>query len=389
MTVDYVAKKQQTIVREVVRDHFKDLGIDIDALVAKPQEIHRHDPGRFHPGLIAGRHRRCQSRRLCPIIGPMPAPSSPPSRPDKDVQAYFRGIYKDYQDSVGRETIAGVHERIKASSPRTCAGSSSTSGPAACRFRFGRGPDGRGPRQRLRVPPRRPDAGRPERDRATSGPCRSRPAPWTGSSSSTSSIISPPTYWVRTSGTSGPPWPNLPRPGPGGRLFIIDSTTTRAFDLLQRWVYTISYAALKALGSPMVFMFSVRRPSPDVPGKRPRPRRCPDHPLGGDERGQPGSCSLGSAFPLNTRPSGSGSFTAVEGLSHGQPHSLVSLPAYRRSLLQLLVLSAACGRPEKGAARTRAASRVPSIRPPGKPNRRSTGRSSSNPTPTATTRSTP
>lgn len=33
MTVDYVAKKQQSIVREVVRDHFKDKGIDIDALV--------------------------------------------------------------------------------------------------------------------------------------------------------------------------------------------------------------------------------------------------------------------------------------------------------------------------------------------------------------------
>ena len=43
---------------------------------------------------------------------------------------------------------------------------------------------------------------------------------------------------------------------PGGRLFIIDSTTTRFFDLLQRSVYTISYNALRALGKPMVFMFS-------------------------------------------------------------------------------------------------------------------------------------
>ena len=33
MTVDYVAQKQQTIVREVVRDYFKDKGIDVDALV--------------------------------------------------------------------------------------------------------------------------------------------------------------------------------------------------------------------------------------------------------------------------------------------------------------------------------------------------------------------
>jgi 7-cyano-7-deazaguanine synthase in queuosine biosynthesis len=33
MTVGYVVQKQQTTIREVVRDHFKDQGIDIDALV--------------------------------------------------------------------------------------------------------------------------------------------------------------------------------------------------------------------------------------------------------------------------------------------------------------------------------------------------------------------
>jgi 7-cyano-7-deazaguanine synthase in queuosine biosynthesis len=33
MTVDYVAKKQQKIIREVVRDYFKDKGVDIAALV--------------------------------------------------------------------------------------------------------------------------------------------------------------------------------------------------------------------------------------------------------------------------------------------------------------------------------------------------------------------
>jgi 7-cyano-7-deazaguanine synthase in queuosine biosynthesis len=33
MTVDYVAMKQQSVIRNVVKDHFKDKGIDIDALV--------------------------------------------------------------------------------------------------------------------------------------------------------------------------------------------------------------------------------------------------------------------------------------------------------------------------------------------------------------------
>jgi hypothetical protein len=44
--------------------------------------------------------------------------------------------------------------------------------------------------------------------------------------------------------------------GPGGRLFIIDSTAPGSLDFLQRSVYTISYQALKALGKPMVFFLS-------------------------------------------------------------------------------------------------------------------------------------
>ena len=32
-TIDYVTSKQNSIVREVIRDHFTDKGIDIDALV--------------------------------------------------------------------------------------------------------------------------------------------------------------------------------------------------------------------------------------------------------------------------------------------------------------------------------------------------------------------
>jgi hypothetical protein len=33
MTVDYVAKKQDNVVRELIRDYFEDKGIDIDELV--------------------------------------------------------------------------------------------------------------------------------------------------------------------------------------------------------------------------------------------------------------------------------------------------------------------------------------------------------------------
>jgi hypothetical protein len=33
MTVDYVAMKQQSVVRDVVKDYFKDKGVDVDALV--------------------------------------------------------------------------------------------------------------------------------------------------------------------------------------------------------------------------------------------------------------------------------------------------------------------------------------------------------------------
>ena len=40
-------------------------------------------------------------------------PADPNKRPDKAVQSYFRKIHRDYQESVGRETIAGVHKRIR------------------------------------------------------------------------------------------------------------------------------------------------------------------------------------------------------------------------------------------------------------------------------------
>ena len=38
MTVDYVAMKQQSVVRDVVKDYFKDKGVDVDALVASRKQ---------------------------------------------------------------------------------------------------------------------------------------------------------------------------------------------------------------------------------------------------------------------------------------------------------------------------------------------------------------
>ena len=54
MTVDYVAKKQQSIVREVVRDHFKDKGIDIDALVENRKKYLDMIKAGFTTGLSTG-----------------------------------------------------------------------------------------------------------------------------------------------------------------------------------------------------------------------------------------------------------------------------------------------------------------------------------------------
>jgi len=187
----------------------------------------------------------------------MPAPSPPPSRPDKDVQAYFRGIYKDYQDSVGRETIASVHERIKALlAPHMRGlvldvGSGGVSDFASGEgrtvvaldnvFEFLR--DGRTPGVL-----------------SVTGDVRALPLK-TGTVDRiiiqhvvhhlTSDILAENLRNVRAAVAE-----SARVLAPAGRLFIIDSTTTRAFDRLQRWVYTISYASLKALGKPMVFMFS-------------------------------------------------------------------------------------------------------------------------------------
>jgi hypothetical protein len=48
-TVDYVAKKQETVVREVIRGYFADKGIDVDALV----RARKSDPlGRFEPSFV-------------------------------------------------------------------------------------------------------------------------------------------------------------------------------------------------------------------------------------------------------------------------------------------------------------------------------------------------
>ena len=49
MTVDYVTTKQNSIVRDVIRDYFADKGIDIDALV----KARKADPhGQFTPDFV-------------------------------------------------------------------------------------------------------------------------------------------------------------------------------------------------------------------------------------------------------------------------------------------------------------------------------------------------
>jgi SAM-dependent methyltransferase len=43
---------------------------------------------------------------------------------------------------------------------------------------------------------------------------------------------------------------------PGGAIFLIDSLTLSLLERLQVWSYAVSHAALRALGKPMVFFFS-------------------------------------------------------------------------------------------------------------------------------------
>ena len=43
---------------------------------------------------------------------------------------------------------------------------------------------------------------------------------------------------------------------PGGAIFLIDSLAPSALERLQVWSYAVSHAALRALGKPMVFFFS-------------------------------------------------------------------------------------------------------------------------------------
>ncbi|MBM3294677.1 MAG: hypothetical protein FJY82_09145 [Candidatus Aminicenantes bacterium] len=49
MTVEYVSRKQAGVVRDVIRDHFADKGLDIEAIV----EARKADPlGRFEPSFV-------------------------------------------------------------------------------------------------------------------------------------------------------------------------------------------------------------------------------------------------------------------------------------------------------------------------------------------------
>jgi ubiquinone/menaquinone biosynthesis C-methylase UbiE len=187
----------------------------------------------------------------------MPAPPSAPSRPDKHVQSYFRDIYRDYQDSVGRESIAGVHERIKALLAPHMTGLVLDVGSGGVSD-FASGADRTvvaldNVFEFLRD-------GRTAGVLSVAGDVRALPL----KAGSVDRIIVQHVIHHLTSDVLAENLRNVRAAiaesarvlAPGGRLFIIDSTTTRGFDMLQRWVYTISYAALKALGKPMVFMFS-------------------------------------------------------------------------------------------------------------------------------------
>ncbi len=46
---------------------------------------------------------------------------------------------------------------------------------------------------------------------------------------------------------------------PGGAIFIIDSMTSSLFERLQAWGYAVSHAGLRLLRKPMVFFFSAAR----------------------------------------------------------------------------------------------------------------------------------
>lgn len=183
--------------------------------------------------------------------------ASPPPRPGKDVQAYFRLIYKDYQDSIGRDSIAGVHERIKSLlAPHMRGlvldvGSGGVSDFAS--------EDGRTVVALDNVFEFLRD-GRTAGVLNLAGDVRALPL---RSGSADRIIIQHVIHHL----TSDLPAENLRNVraalaesarvlAPGGRLFLIDSTTTRFLDLFQRSIYTVSYRVLKALGKPMVFMFS-------------------------------------------------------------------------------------------------------------------------------------
>jgi SAM-dependent methyltransferase len=46
---------------------------------------------------------------------------------------------------------------------------------------------------------------------------------------------------------------------PGGTVFLVDSMAPPLLERLQAWVYELSHAALRLLGKPMVFFFSTAR----------------------------------------------------------------------------------------------------------------------------------
>lgn len=186
----------------------------------------------------------------------MPAPSSPP-RPDKDVQSYFRRIHKDYQDSVGRDSIASVHERVKALLAPHMRGLVLDIGSGGVSDFSSNGDRTVVSLDNVLEFLRH---GRTAGVLNAAGDVRALPL----KSGSADRIIIQHVVHHLTSDILAENLRNVRAAvaesarvlAPGGRLFIIDSTTSRFFDLLQRAVYTISYKFLKTLGKPMVFMLS-------------------------------------------------------------------------------------------------------------------------------------
>ncbi len=187
-------------------------------------------------------------------------PADPNTRPDKAVQSYFRRIHRDYQESVGRETIAGVHERIRREIEPWLQG-----------FVLDIGSGG--------VPDHETNASRTvvsldnvfeflKNAKAknvlnVAGDIRALPLKRNTMDRIiiqfvihhlTESMLEKNLRNVRNAVAESARVLKK-----GGQVFIIDSMVPLSLEYLQRASYTVSYHLLKALNRPMVFFFSAKK----------------------------------------------------------------------------------------------------------------------------------